>query len=167
MRAEPSAIKAVGIKPGYTSSTVVTKEIKFNAITGRIEIIGVEPDENLEPGKETEFTVEVAYEFDGIDKAILYIGFNTEEVDQYKLAGDGHVVEEKAGTHTFEVKAAVKDWGEEGKFKVYVDISKYPHPGERTVLDYDTYELKLMEVPVSEVSVEPAELIMAVGRTEK
>ncbi|HQD76820.1 MAG TPA: S-layer homology domain-containing protein [Bacillota bacterium] len=160
-------IKAVGIKPGYTSSTVVTKEIKFNAITGRIEIIGVEPDENLEPGKETEFTVEVAYEFDGIDKAILYIGFNTEEVDQYKLAGDGHVVEEKAGTHTFEVKAAVKDWGEEGKFKVYVDISKYPHPGERTVLDYDTYELKLMEVPVSEVSVEPAELIMAVGRTEK
>jgi parallel beta-helix repeat protein len=160
-------VKAIGIKPGYTSSAVAAKEIKFNAVTGRIQIISVEPGENLEPGKETEFTVEVAYEFDGIEKAILYIGFNTEEVDRYELIGDGHVVEDKAGTHTSEVKAVVKDWGEEGNFRVYVNISEYPHPDKWTVLDYDIYELKILEVPVSDVSVEPAELILTAGKTEK
>ena len=91
-------VKAIGIKPGYTSSAVAAKEIKFNAVTGRIQIISVEPGENLEPGKETEFTVEVAYEFDGIEKAILY-KFNTEEVDRYELIGDGHVVEDKKQAH--------------------------------------------------------------------
>ncbi|MGI6424165.1 MAG: hypothetical protein ACOX2A_02765 [Tepidanaerobacteraceae bacterium] len=37
-------------------------------VTGQIKIISVEPNKNLEPGEEIVFTVEVEYEFDGIDE---------------------------------------------------------------------------------------------------
>jgi hypothetical protein len=117
-------------------------------VTGKIEVISVEPDKDLVPDEETEFKIIVDYEFDGIDEAVIYVGFNTEQVDGCKLVGR-HVVKEKVGSHTFKVKALVKDWGENESFVAYVNISEYPHPYSWNPLDTDVHELKIVEADSS------------------
>jgi len=91
-------IKAIGVKEGYTDSKVAEKEIKFKAIA-TIEILSVEPNKDLEPGKECEFTVEVAYEFDErINRAILYVGFNTWVYEDLFAIHDRYEIDKKKGT---------------------------------------------------------------------
>jgi len=112
--------------------------------TGKVEIVSVEPDRDLVPGEETEFTVVVDYEFAGSEAAILYIGFNIKDANWYRIV-DEQVVQENAGRHTFKVKAVVKDWGDEANFRVYVNISEYPHSFAWSPMNKDIYDLQLIE----------------------
>jgi len=128
---------------------VVIEEPREPEITGEIKIISVEPNEDLVPGEEYEFTVVVNYEFDGIDKAVLYIGFNNgDKVNSYNLVDEGdYVVDEKVGSHTFNVRARVKDWGDEGDFEVYVNISEYRHDDKWSPISFDTKALGIKSSP--------------------
>jgi len=119
-----------------------TDTIEIMVAEGSIKIKSVSPNEDLVDGSEYTFNVNVEYEFEGIEKGVLYIGFNNgEKVDNYRLIGDGHGVKEKKGEHKFEVKTPVKHWGENGKFKVYVNISDFNHPEEWFPLNSDTYQI--------------------------
>lgn len=92
--------------------------------------------------------VDVDYEFSGMDEAVLHVGFNTgDDVDDYFLDEKTYVVTDKKGSKTFEVGALVKEWGEDGDFNVYVNISKYPHDQTWTPLDSDTHILNTLVVP--------------------
>ncbi|NCC62108.1 MAG: hypothetical protein EOM12_14470, partial [Verrucomicrobiae bacterium] len=104
---------------------------------GSITITSVTPSTELISNKNTTFTVTVAYSFSGISQAELGIGFNTEEdINKFKMVDDAsHIVTDLVGTHTFEVSSMVKDWGEDGAFKVYVNISEVNHESSWTPLD--------------------------------
>ncbi|MGB4171911.1 MAG: S-layer homology domain-containing protein [bacterium] len=128
---------------GESLASFLPEEVREGpAATGKIEIVRVEPAGDLVPGEETEFTILVNYEFAGTEEAVLYVGFNTEQVNGSSLV-DRYVVKEKAGSHTFRVKALVKDWGAEGSFVAYVNISRHPHPFAWSPLDTDVWELTI------------------------
>ncbi|NMB36305.1 MAG: hypothetical protein GX989_08490, partial [Firmicutes bacterium] len=167
-------VKAIGMKSGYTNSAVATKTITFKAAavpvpTGSIEIKSVEPNTSLINGTSYDFTVEVGYEFEGIEKAILYIGFNNgEEIETYHLIDEAkQEVTAKTGSYTFNVSASAKHWGEDGKFQVYVNISDYDHPEEWTPLASDRKELGTLEGDMVPVAPQLANLSSYDQETEK
>ena len=126
----------------------------------QINILKVTPDNNLQPGTETTFTVEVEYSFSNLDEAILYVGFNNIVLDKYRIYGQQRI-RENEGVYTFEVTVETKDWGAEGDFVAYANISEYPHPAEWSPLDSDVYPLSFEEkvaVSIDDHSAEPKEV---------
>jgi hypothetical protein len=115
---------------------------------GSITITSVTPSTELIPNENTTFAVTVAYSFSGISQAEIGIGFNTgEEVEIFQMIDEAsHIVTDLVGTHTFEVSSMVKDWGEDGDFKVYVNISEVNHESSWTPLDFDGMVLQIAEV---------------------
>jgi len=126
-------------KEGATSKD--TSQVTVEAsTTGDIKILNVTPDSGLTPGEKTSFTVEIEYSFYGLEEAILYIGFNTEEINEF-IIQDEKIVQEKEGKHTFNGEIVTKDWGSKGDFETYVNISEHPHPDEWKPLAIDKYAL--------------------------
>lgn len=111
---------------------------------GDIKIISVIPDKNLKPNSEVKFKVKVKYSFEGSEQAILYLGFNTKKVNGYRIV-DEKIVKEKSGEYTFEVSTNVKDWGEQGEFKAFVNISEYPHGDDWSPIGDDSYKLEVVK----------------------
>jgi hypothetical protein len=58
------------------------------------------------------------------------IGFNNHnEIESFRMISEAtQIIKKGHGTHTFNVDAIAKDWGDEGDFKVYVNLSEHPHP---------------------------------------
>jgi hypothetical protein len=115
-------------------------QIGTSAISGIINIDSVSPSNDLVDATLTDFTVNVSYTLDGTAQGELNIGFNNfDAINQYLLILDASVIiSEGTGTHTFNVDALTKDWGADGNFKVYVDISNYPHESTWVPLNLDT-----------------------------
>lgn len=108
-----------------------------------IEITNVTPSSGLVDGQSTNFTVDVEYHLASNDTGILMIGFNNgNEQDMHSLISDAsQIINKGTGDYTFHVTATAKDWGIQGDFKVFVNISEYPHPETWTPLAFDTYIL--------------------------
>lgn len=113
-----------------------------NIAKGEIKILSVTPDNNLISGSDTTFKVTVNYSFDGINQAIIYLGFNNEEVNRYSIC-DEKMVTEKSGQCTFLVTTKVKDWGSQGDFLAYANISQYPHPDDWSPITSNKFKLSI------------------------
>jgi len=105
-----------------------------------INIISVTPDSGLVDGVDTDFTVIVEYNLYSYTQGVLKIGFNNQEsINSFRMVSNADFLVNKGfGTHEFNVTVIPKDWGSQGNFKVYVNISEYPHPSTWTPLDGDT-----------------------------
>lgn len=108
-----------------------------------INIISVIPDSGLIDGVDTDFTVVVEYNLVSRETGLLMIGFNNgDEIGiYYMISNASHIVSKGSGKYTFNVNALTKNWGTQGDFLVYANISEYPHPSTWTPLDTDTYAL--------------------------
>mgnify|MGYP001817183127 CR=1 FL=1 len=107
-----------------------------------IEIISVSPSSGLVDGEDYNFTVEVEYSLASVDSGLLMIGFNTVEVDRFRMISEASVIVAKgSGTHTFHVTVTAKDWLADGDFQVYVNLSENPHPPSWTPLSSDAEPL--------------------------
>lgn len=91
-----------------------------------ISIVDVAPKE-VSSGVKTDFAVEVVYSLQSADAGRVYIGFNTEEANRFQMMGYKQVGKGN-GRVKFKYSVVPKNWGEDGKFYVYVNLSKYPHP---------------------------------------
>jgi hypothetical protein len=108
-----------------------------------IKIVSVLPSKLLEDGMEYTFSVKIEYDLLSTDSGILLIGYNTERVDSYRMISEASVIIDKgSGLHTFEVTTRAKNWNNAGDFKVYVNLSEYPHPPTWYPLASDTMTLK-------------------------
>ena len=108
-----------------------------------INIISVTPNSGLIDGVDTNFKVIVEYNLFTCNKGILLIGFNSgESINSFGIVNNADFLVNKGSeTHEFNVTVIPKDWGSQGDFKVYVNISEYPLPSTWTPLDSDTYTL--------------------------
>jgi len=108
-----------------------------------INIISVTPDSGLIDGVDTNFKVIVEYNLYSSNQGILLIGFNNgESINSFGIVNNaGFLVNKGSGTHEFNVAVIPKDWGSQGDFLVYVNISEYPHPSTWAPLDSNTYAL--------------------------
>jgi hypothetical protein len=103
-----------------------------------INITSVSPDKDLVDGVNTTFTVVVRYTLASTNSGELMIGFNTQEVGSFgMISSASKIVSKGTGEYKFIVKATVKDWGEEGDFEVYVNLSENPHPNSWSPLATD------------------------------
>ncbi|OEF96860.1 FecR domain-containing protein [Desulfuribacillus alkaliarsenatis] len=109
-----------------------------------INIISVEPSTGIIPGIETTFSVQLSYQFSGINQGIVYLGFNDVEEDSYRLVSD-QIVTSNSGTITLTGDAIVRNWGET-PFKAYANISEYPHPDTWSPLWDATYDLHVSQI---------------------
>ena len=105
-----------------------------------INIVSVTPDSGLVDGVDTDFTIVVEYNLYSYTQGVLKIGFNNgESINSFRIVTNADfLVNKGSGEHEFNVTVIPKDWGSQGDFKVYVNISEYPHPSTWTPLDGDT-----------------------------
>ncbi|WP_170270134.1 S-layer homology domain-containing protein [Heliorestis acidaminivorans] len=113
-----------------------------NTARGSINIISVTPDVAT-AGENTSFQVEIAYSFEGMERASLNVGFNTTNLNTYRMFGS-FKTSEKSGFHTFDVTdIPVKDWGDEGSFQVYVNILEDIVTDYWTVIAFDKGDINV------------------------
>jgi len=118
------------------------KENGNEELEDNIQIISVSPSSGLVDGVDFDFTVKVEYDLASVNSGLLMIGFNTVEVNRFRMISEASTIVDKgAGTHTFNVTATAKDWLADGDFQVYVNLSENPHPSEWTPLSTDVEPL--------------------------
>ena len=109
-----------------------------------ISITSVTPNSGLTAGIVTDFVVIVEYELVSADSAEVMVGFNTDEVDRFRMISDATaLVVESSGEHQFNVTTVPKDWGALGDFMVYVNLSEHPHESSWTPLATDMLVLTI------------------------
>jgi len=94
----------------------------------------------LVDGVDTNFTVVIEYNLYSYTQGEVQVGFNNgESINSFRIVNNAEfLVNKGSGTHEFNVTVKPKDWGSQGDFSVYVNISEYPHPSTWTPLDGDT-----------------------------
>jgi hypothetical protein len=103
-----------------------------------ISIESVTPESGLNAGIATDFVVTVEYELASADSGELGVGFNSVEVGRFHMLSDAKVfIAKGSGGHQFNVTVAPVDWGAGGDFRVYVNLSEYPHEASWTPLATD------------------------------
>lgn len=104
-----------------------------------IRIISVTPNSGLTNGVSTTFVVDVEFRLSSVDNGEINLGFNTEEVDRYKIIRQYQVFKDAGQLQQlqFIVTVVVKNWGNEGDFAVYVNLSEFPHDTTWTPLATD------------------------------
>lgn len=131
---------------GGTETETVVETIGGSKIIGKdgISITSVSPDNDLVDGVNTTFTVVVRYTLASTNSGELMIGFNTQEVDSFRmLSSASKIVSKGTGEYKFIVETTVKDWGEDGDFEVYVNLSENPHLNSWSPLATDSKILYL------------------------
>lgn len=106
-----------------------------------IYILSVSPTSGFIDGETTDFEVTVRYQLSSISSGTLMVGFNNkDDINSFILVSEAHkIISQGSGQHTFSVSAEVKDWGKEGTFDVYVNLSEDPIPARWTPLARDRY----------------------------
>lgn len=85
------------------------------------------PAADLEDGKTTTFTIVVEYTLISKDQGEIKVGFNNgSKPNSYRMV-ESEIIACGTGEHTFAVTANAKDWGDRDNFRVYVNLSEYPH----------------------------------------
>ena len=121
------------------SATVPDKE------TGDTIIINsVTPDSGIKADIEASFVVAVEYQLVSADLGEINIGFNSAEVGRYHILKAATVLVDKgSGEHQFNVTVVPKDWGSDGDFSVYVNLSEQAHESVWTPIATDIRVLTL------------------------
>ena len=112
--------------------------------TGRdyVVITSVEPATDLVDGVLYEFAVDVEYELASQPQAELMIGFNTNAIGTYAMVpSSSEIVSKGRRRTTLNASVYAKDWGTDGDFKVYVNLSPYPHGDSWVPITNDSFEL--------------------------
>jgi hypothetical protein len=123
---------------GYEKITVSTAK-------DSIRIISVTPTGNLIDGVQQTFAVKVEYVLATLDQGVIYIGFNYKEPKMYNLITKAKFIINKGkGEHTFIVTVTPKNWYSAADFRVYVNISPYPHGANWYPLDKHAVPLKFL-----------------------
>jgi len=113
-----------------------------SSAVGTISIDSVTPDSGLQDGSTYTFTVTVTYSLN-TGQGEINVGFNNgSAVNSYTII-DSQIVDAGDATIVFTVDAAAKDWGTAGDFKVYANISEYPHAASWSPIDTDSMVLTL------------------------
>ena len=111
---------------GESLASFLPEEVREGpAATGKIEIVRVEPAEDLVAEEETEFTILVNYEFAGTEEAVLYVVLILSRLMSSLV--DRYVV--KGRQSYFRVKALVKDWEQRKLCLVNISGIPIPSPG--------------------------------------
>jgi len=109
-----------------------------------IAITSVTPSSGIKADVEASFVVDVEYRLTSVDLGELRIGFNSVEAGRYQmLTAATTSVEKGSGVHRFNVTVVPQDWGSEGDFSVYVNLSEQAHGAVWTPLDTDIQTLTL------------------------
>lgn len=103
-----------------------TTEVKTVGSEDTIEIISVSPA-TVNGGDTQVFTVRVLCNLVSSDKGVLMIGFNTDKVDSYNMLDMDKEINSGTAEYEYTVSTEIKDWGSEGKFSVYVNVSDLNH----------------------------------------
>ena len=136
------AINSTGI--AY-DSVIGIKTLPDNVdnLTDAINIVCATPTTNLTGGQTYSFEVTVMYKLSSLQTGTIMIGFNN--IDNYnssRIISDAEkIVNQGNGQHTFIVTTAAKDWGSEGDFSAYVNLSENPLPETWTPLTNDRFIL--------------------------
>jgi hypothetical protein len=128
---------------GETDSADVTVEVGDLGVAEAsitIEDIKTEP---VAGSKAYKYTVETNFTLGGRSDAEINLGFNTEQIDAYRLS-DKEVVNTN-GSITFEGTVTPAEYSN-GAFEVYANVSEYPRPDTWTPLDSDIAEFPLEEI---------------------
>lgn len=110
----------------YGNTITFTTNSTEPTIEDEIKILSITPTTGLIDGEYVTFTVKVSYKLITSSEGTLDVGFNNDEVGIIYsiMIGEDKVVSAGSGEHTFIVTAKVKDWGIEGDFHVYVNLSE-------------------------------------------
>ena len=109
---------------------------------GTISIDSVTPNSDLQDGTTYTFTVTVTYSLN-TGQGEINLGFNNGSAVSSYIIIDSRIVDSGNATIDIAVDAAAKDWGTEGDFKAYANISEFPHPDSWSPLDSDRMVLTL------------------------
>jgi hypothetical protein len=127
-----------------------------------VRIVSVTPDAFYSIDEPATFTVVADYTLASVDQGVVYLGFNTSEVNSYSLF-DEEIVSRGSGTCTLTATVTPVNWGASGSladevrrginslfglssgdqaFGAYVNISAYPHPDSWNPLSFSVFDLE-------------------------
>jgi hypothetical protein len=114
--------------------------------TDKIKILTVTPTTGLNDGQSTNFSVKVSYNLYTQKTGTLMIGFNngTNVGSSVMVVPANKVINSGSGESTFDVSATVKNWGTQGDFFVYVNLSENPLPVNSTWTPFASDHLTLI-----------------------
>jgi hypothetical protein len=128
------------------TGTGVNQVEEFSLAGDKIKFISVSPKSNLVDATEYDFEVVISYELHSIEAARIDIGYNTDNIMIYTLvAGAEETVTGENGEHTFSGKITVRDWGNTGELKAYVQLSEDTEDAPAIPLAYSTMVLLFEE----------------------
>ena len=97
-----------------------------NANGDAISILSVTPT-TATVGMETTYTATISYTLSSQSQGIIYLGFNTENANSYRLYAE-QIVSSGTGTVTLSATVIPSDWSAEGvPFAAFANLSPYPH----------------------------------------
>lgn len=135
-----------------------------------VKIIAVSPNYYRSYTTEMTFTATVEYRLNSCDHGIVYLGFNTNEPRRYRLYAEQEV-DKGSGTVTLQATVTPVDWSSywkagqhvldllkgyssmETDFKIYANLSEYPHAESWEPLA--TYEYPLEYMATEAERIEP------------
>ncbi len=145
-------------------NTVLAEEVTDNVGEGDwVEIVALSPNHYDNYSDSVTFTATINYSLKSKEQGIVYLGFNTDRPDYYEVdvqEGDNAVVSKGEGTVTLTQTVTPVNWNSgvsymqqflNGRsdlisdFKVYANISEYPHDVPWTPLAI--YEAVVTELP--------------------
>ncbi len=118
----------------------VTKNTKDS-----IKILTISPTSGFTDGQVVNFVVTVSYNLASKQTGTLMMGFNNggSVASSVIIADSKKVINSGSGKYTFNVSATAKNWGSQGDFTAYVNLSENPIPTPSwTPLANDWYILK-------------------------
>jgi hypothetical protein len=136
---------------GATTLVSKARTIIFGDVTDRptdgVIILGVEP-ERLALGAEQEVAVLVSYDLKSVDRANLYLGFNTRTSTSYVIFSEKEISKGK-GEVVLTARVTPKYWGEKVFFQAFVNMSEADHAGDWSPIARDSEPIELT-APVTE-----------------
>lgn len=127
-----------------------------------INIVAITPSTFTKYGEDVHFSVTIDYSLQSKDRGIVYLGFNTKELNRYNLVDDNLQVIRGSNRITLEAIVKPAEWGTPNQglkgsmdimeeifngtstaFQAYVNLSDYPHPESWNPLVKDTEKILL------------------------
>ncbi|WP_028974094.1 hypothetical protein [Spirochaeta cellobiosiphila] len=140
-------IKKVGVLLSlillYSCHSTQSINLKKLSESASIDIISVKPDTNLVDGLETQFTIELEYQFEDLEEALILVGFNSQKILEYKMDPSQRIIVSKgSGRRIIKTTAIPRDWKEKGDFVLDVNLSPLSSKSDKGTFAFDTYPLQ-------------------------
>lgn len=109
----------------FISASVIFAQEGKEASTDKIKILNITSTTPIIRGVETEIMVEVEYDFTSSEEGVIFIGFNTESSQGFRMY-ESLKIEKGSGTVTLKAKIIPVDWEKKGDFSVLAIVTKTP-----------------------------------------